>query len=173
MCSFEGLFACQRDSFLKEVLLIFHCFKMCVWKVQLKLSLLCKSHKSIWTCVVLEGIHRHFSKFSLLKVYAYFVLQLDVEVVSCTPSTLKIAGSKPIKGFDVIFTDTVLFPEGGGQVHMYIHSFCFISNSLNQCVAYKTEWVYTQRCRKQKLGRISMELVAIFKWLINFNRCMF
>jgi len=58
MGSFEGLFACQRDSFLKE---------------------------------------------------------LDVEVVSCTPSTLKIAGSKPIKGFDVIFTDTVLFPEGGGQ----------------------------------------------------------
>ena len=30
MGSFEGLFACQRDSFLKEVLLIFHCFKMCV-----------------------------------------------------------------------------------------------------------------------------------------------
>ena len=119
MGSFEGLFACQRDSFLKEVLLIFHCFKMCVWKVQLKLSLLCKSHKSIWTCVVLEGIHRYFSKFSLLKVYAYFVLQLDVEVVSCTPSTLKIAGSKPIKGFDVIFTDTVLFPEGGGQVSTY------------------------------------------------------
>ena len=107
----------------RYILLIFHCFKMCVWKVQLKLSLLCKSHKSIWTFVVLEGIHRHFSKFSLLKVYAYFVLQLDVEVVSCTPSTLKIAGSKPIKGFDVIFTDTVLFPEGGGQVCTYTHYF--------------------------------------------------
>ena len=77
----------------------------------------------------LEGIHRHFSKFSLLKVYAYFVLQLDVEVVSCTPSTLKIAGSKPIKGFDVIFTDTVLFPEGGGQVGMYIvHSALILFN---------------------------------------------
>ena len=141
MGSFEGLFACQRDSFLKEVLLIFHCFKMCVWKVQLKLSLLCKSHKSIWTCVVLEGIHRHFSKFSLLKVYAYFVLQLDVEVVSCTPSTLKIAGSKPIKGFDVIFTDTVLFPEGGGQVYtLYtVHSFCLISNGLNVLLLRKNE----------------------------------
>jgi hypothetical protein len=57
-----------------------------------------------------------FKVFFAFKVYAYFVLQLDVEVVSCTPSTLKIAGSKPIKGFDVIFTDTVLFPEGGGQV---------------------------------------------------------
>ena len=46
----------------------------------------------------------------------YNLLQLDVEVISCVPSTLKIAGSKPIKGFDVVFTDTVLFPEGGGQV---------------------------------------------------------
>ena len=154
MGSFEGVFACQRDSFLKEVLLIFHCFKMCVWKVQLKLSLLCKSHKSIWTCVVLEGIHRYFSKFSLLKVYAYFVLQLDVEVVSCTPSTLKIAGSKPIKGFDVIFTDTVLFPEGGGQV--CTHNVLILFNKQrSKCVAHKTEWVYTQRCRKQKLGQNS------------------
>ena len=41
--------------------------------------------------------------------------QLEVEVISSNPSTLKNPNSKAIKGFDVIFSDTVLFPEGGGQ----------------------------------------------------------
>ena len=37
-------------------------------------------------------------------------------VESCSDlTTLKVPGSKPLKGFNVIFDDTVLFPEGGGQ----------------------------------------------------------
>ena len=62
----------------------------------------------------------------------FFVLQLDVEVVSCTPSTLKVAGSKPIKGFDVVFTDTVLFPEGGGQVNKIM-----LTNGSKGCDGFK------------------------------------
>ena len=44
------------------------------------------------------------------------IFQLEVQVVSCEPSTLKVPNAKAIKGFDVIFNDTILFPEGGGQV---------------------------------------------------------
>ena len=41
--------------------------------------------------------------------------QKTVTVESCSElSTLKIPGSK-LKGFNVVFDDTILFPEGGGQ----------------------------------------------------------
>ena len=49
----------------------------------------------------------------------YFVVQLKTAVKSCAPAELKIVkdGKKTtLKGFEVILEDTVLFPEGGGQV---------------------------------------------------------
>ena len=49
----------------------------------------------------------------------YFVVQLKTKVKSCAPAELKIVkdGKKTtLKGFEVILEDTVLFPEGGGQV---------------------------------------------------------
>ena len=42
--------------------------------------------------------------------------QKVVKVESCSDlTTLKVPGAKPLKGFNVIFDDTILFPEGGGQ----------------------------------------------------------
>ena len=52
-------------------------------------------------------------------LYIYFIVQLKTAVKSCAPGELKIVkdGKKTtLKGFEVILEDTVLFPEGGGQV---------------------------------------------------------
>jgi hypothetical protein len=45
--------------------------------------------------------------------------QLDTKVVSAKPSKLTITrdGKKlSVSGFEVVYEDTILFPEGGGQV---------------------------------------------------------
>lgn len=45
--------------------------------------------------------------------------QFDTSVVSCCPAELKqeVNGKKEtLKGFNVKLQDTILFPEGGGQV---------------------------------------------------------
>lgn len=47
-----------------------------------------------------------------------FSLQFQSKVVSCEEAHIK-SSEKPdeiIKGFNVILEDTILFPEGGGQV---------------------------------------------------------
>ena len=42
--------------------------------------------------------------------------QLETKVVSCELATLSLQEKKQnVSGFNVIFEDTVLFPEGGGQ----------------------------------------------------------
>ena len=53
-----------------------------------------------------------------------FILKLDTVVQRCEPSELKVTqnGKKEVmKGFDVTLEDTVLFPEGGGQVSMQLN----------------------------------------------------
>lgn len=48
-----------------------------------------------------------------------FLLQFDTCVVSCVPAelTLENNGKKDkLKGFNLKLKDTILFPEGGGQV---------------------------------------------------------
>jgi Ser-tRNA(Ala) deacylase AlaX len=43
-------------------------------------------------------------------------------VVSCSPSqlkTVKNGKAETIEGFDIVCNDTILFPEGGGQVRMF------------------------------------------------------
>lgn len=53
------------------------------------------------------------------KLITFVYLQFSSIVVSCEKAQLKPKeGSKdaPIDGYNVIFEDTVLFPEGGGQV---------------------------------------------------------
>jgi len=47
-----------------------------------------------------------------------FLKELEVTVTECQAASLKTASGgkgKAIKGFEVVFSDTVLFPEGGGQ----------------------------------------------------------
>ena len=62
----------------------------------------------------------HNSK--LLFSFISFSFQLTTKVVSCTPAQIKLAlnGKKQnVKGFELTLEDTVLFPEGGGQVFRY------------------------------------------------------
>mgnify|MGYP003686260799 CR=1 FL=1 len=42
---------------------------------------------------------------------------------SCTPSELTVPGKKKekVQGYEVILEDTILFPEGGGQVRTHIY----------------------------------------------------
>lgn len=47
------------------------------------------------------------------------LLQFDTSVVSCVPAELKLENNgkkEKLKGFNVNLKDTILFPEGGGQV---------------------------------------------------------
>ena len=41
--------------------------------------------------------------------------EFETHVLSCTLETLTLKSKQKIKGYNVIFEDTVLFPEGGGQ----------------------------------------------------------
>lgn len=46
-------------------------------------------------------------------------IQFDTSVVSCEPVDLKLENNgkkEKVKGFNVKLKDTILFPEGGGQV---------------------------------------------------------
>ena len=46
-------------------------------------------------------------------------LQFDASVVSCKSASRTMraqAGKRKVEGFEVVCKDTVLFPEGGGQV---------------------------------------------------------
>lgn len=56
-----------------------------------------------------------------------YFLQFVTSVVSCSPAELKLDSNngkkEKVKGFNVILKDTILFPEGGGQVtiNVYLH----------------------------------------------------
>ena len=59
-----------------------------------------------------------------LTVYIYYVIifffQFTTKVKSCSPAEISILNQKnkkeKVKGFEIILEDTILFPEGGGQV---------------------------------------------------------
>ena len=49
-----------------------------------------------------------------------YAREYETRVVSCTPATRKLEAAAAAKavnvaGFEVLFEDTVFFPEGGGQ----------------------------------------------------------
>lgn len=78
------------------------------------------SHKgkrmNVWCLLVSKQV---FNSLSL-----DHLLQFVTSVVSCSPAELKLdhSGKKEkVKGFNVILKDTVLFPEGGGQVTISVH----------------------------------------------------
>lgn len=60
-------------------------------------------------------------------------VQFTTTVVSCRPAELQTEGSKGSKevlsGFQVVLEDTLLFPEGGGQVPEAPVPFCRVSVS--------------------------------------------
>lgn len=82
------VFKCQADSFLKEVTLIF-----------------------IVTVSVLILITVSFR---------FVLIQFDSKVIICEPTSLNQKNSngkdETLNGFNVVLEDTILFPEGGGQV---------------------------------------------------------
>ena len=49
-----------------------------------------------------------------------FFFQFTTKVKSCSPAEISILNQKnkkeKVKGFEIILEDTILFPEGGGQV---------------------------------------------------------
>lgn len=48
---------------------------------------------------------------------AVSLLQFATKVVSCQAAELRPeGGGEPVRGFQVVLEDTILFPEGGGQV---------------------------------------------------------
>ena len=52
-------------------------------------------------------------------VYKWNIFQFETKVVSCKPAKLSVTrdGKKLVlSGFEVVCEDTILFPEGGGQV---------------------------------------------------------
>jgi hypothetical protein len=53
--------------------------------------------------------------------------QFDTKVVSSKPSKLSLVrdGKKvTVAGFEIVFEDTILFPEGGGQVTSFKFNDC-------------------------------------------------
>jgi hypothetical protein len=50
----------------------------------------------------------------------YFMIQLKSKVISCKTGLIEVIdgneATSPTTGFEVICEDSVLFPEGGGQV---------------------------------------------------------
>lgn len=64
----------------------------------------------------LGQLHIHLTKKNPCP---FCLLQLDTSVVSCVPAELKLESNgkkEKLKGFNVKLKDTILFPEGGGQV---------------------------------------------------------
>ena len=56
-----------------------------------------------------------------------FDFQFSSAVVSCTPCKFKpLNGSKKVDGFKVVCEDTVIFPEGGGQVRNIVVKTLFL-----------------------------------------------
>ena len=50
----------------------------------------------------------------------FFLQCSEAAIKSIQFAELPINGSKTLQGFDVVLEDTVFFPEGGGQVWIYI-----------------------------------------------------
>ena len=47
------------------------------------------------------------------------IFQLSTKIHSCKPAQIKLIVEKKkekVNGFEVVLEDTILFPEGGGQV---------------------------------------------------------
>ena len=44
-----------------------------------------------------------------------YLQEFETSVLSCELDTLTLQNKQNVKGYNVIFEDTVLFPEGGGQ----------------------------------------------------------
>lgn len=52
-------------------------------------------------------------------------MQLASRVVSCVPAEEEAADPNGVKAaYDVVLEDTVLFPEGGGQVRSFLFHLC-------------------------------------------------
>lgn len=57
------------------------------------------------------------------------IVQFKTVVVSCNKSQLEtiVDGKKTkLDGYDVVLEDTIIFPEGGGQVCTYLRKICTI-----------------------------------------------
>lgn len=84
------VFKCQADSFLKEVTLIFQTLDQ---KIKLK---------------------RDFSLYQF---------KFESKVVICEPTSQSQKSSdgkeEIVNGYTVVLEDTILFPEGGGQVTVF------------------------------------------------------
>ena len=80
--------------------------------------MLCFSLKGIITFEYEKCIH-----IQLFVCTIYFIFQFETKVKSCTPSELTVPGKKKekVQGYEVILEDTILFPEGGGQVRTHIY----------------------------------------------------
>lgn len=77
-------------------------------------------------CVALKSIATlpyNNRKALLADPFPFIRFQFVTSVVSCCPAELKqeVNGKKEtLKGFNVLLQDTILFPEGGGQVSAFI-----------------------------------------------------
>lgn len=59
------------------------------------------------------------SRVTVIKAILLLILfQLDTVVESCEPYTANILGQS-VNGFNIVLADSVLFPEGGGQVRQF------------------------------------------------------
>ncbi len=70
----------------------------------------------------------------LLRYFPF--LQFDARVVSCKSASRTVrsqTGKRKVEGFEVVCQDTVLFPEGGGQVRNKSYQ-QFLFSSLNTFV---------------------------------------
>lgn len=64
-----------------------------------------------------RGIQIHYSTFeNQNQQFCFLSIKFVTEVESCEKATFKDEAGKTRNGYHVILNDTILFPEGGGQV---------------------------------------------------------
>ena len=66
-----------------------------------------------------------------------YLQELTTSVISCEAATMTLQGKEKVSGFNVIFEDTVLFPEGGGQNDD--HGFIFSATENNNEIVFNKE----------------------------------
>ena len=101
--------------------------------------------------------------YNLLDVFIFFLLKFTTTVVSCTDAKLttnKNGKKEVIDGFEVVLEDTILFPEGGGQVRMKnIH---FLCNLLSEKKKSNQRTDFFQSIMKLRIFIVAAEHMCFF-----------
>lgn len=140
------VFKCQEDSYLQEVSLLchyryppvcHHCFEIV----------------NTTSSLILTHLNLAITDDKNFFLIKQWIFQYTTTVVHCEPTefSTKINNEDAsVKGYEVILENTIIFPEGGGQVIKHIFTQRTTKSNYNRSIIALRSWIFEWKARTQR-----------------------